>query len=262
MVQAHTAAPVLLLALLPPPAHAAEGTDPARRGLEIARAADRANQGFGAERATLTMELVNAHGDVSRRKVAIDTLEVSGDGDRSKVVFEWPADVKGTKLLTWTHRDRDDDQWLYIPAIKRVRRISGANKTGSFMGSELAYEDLASAEVERFGYRYLDEPRVDGRDSYRFERIPVDKNSGYGREVVWLDKEYQNPIRIEFYDRKQALLKIAVFSGYRRHDRFWRPTSITFESVQTKKKTILTFENRQLGIKLGAQGFDSSRLED
>jgi outer membrane lipoprotein-sorting protein len=130
------------------------------------------------------------------------------------------------------------------------------------MGSELAYEDLASAEVERFRYRYVDEPALDGRATFRIERVPVDPNSGYGREVVWLDKEYQNPLRIDFYDRKQTLLKTARFAGYKRFDRFWRPASITFENVQTKKKTILTFESRQLGVKLAPQTFDSARLED
>jgi outer membrane lipoprotein-sorting protein len=241
---------------------AAQGGDADRRGLDIAQAADRANQGFGSERATLSMDLVNAHGDVSKRKVAIETLEGTSDGDRSRVIFEWPPDVKGTKLLTWTHKQREDDQWLYLPAIKRTRRISGSNKTGSFMGSELAYEDLASAEVERFGYRYIDEPTLNGRATFHIERTPRDPNSGYSREVVWLDKEYQNPLRIDFYDRKQALLKTATFAGYRRFDRFWRPASITFENLQTKKKTILTFDNRQLGVKLAPQTFDSARLED
>ena len=240
----------------------AQGNEAERRGLEIAQAADKANQGFASERATLSMDLVNAHGDVSKRKVAIETLEGTSDGDRSRVIFDWPPDVKGTKLLTWTHKQREDDQWLYLPAIKRTRRISGANKTGSFMGSELAYEDLASAEVERFGYRYVDEPTLDGRATFRIERTPRDPISGYSREVVWIDKEYQNPLRIDFYDRKQALLKTAKFAGYKRLDRFWRPASITFENVQTKKKTILTFDNRQLGAKLAPQTFDGARLED
>jgi hypothetical protein len=169
---------------------AAPATDPVQRGLAIAQAADRAGRGFGAERATLSMDLVNAYGDVTKRKLTVETLEGNGDGDRSKVVVLWPADVKGTKLLTWSHRSRDDDQWLYLPAIKRVRRISGSNKTGSFMGSEFAYEDLGATVVEKFTYRYIDEPKAGGRDTFRLERYPVDKDSAYSKQVVWLDKEY------------------------------------------------------------------------
>jgi hypothetical protein len=240
----------------------ARAQDPAARGLEIARAADKANEGFAGERATMAMDLINAHGDVTKRKLNVLTLEGTEDGDRSKVVFEWPADVKGTKLLTWTHRKGDDDQWLYLPAIKRVRRISASNKTGAFVGSEFSYEDLAGTEVEKFRYKLLDEPKVGGRDTYRLERVPIDTNSGYARQIVWLDKQYQNPLRIEYYDRKNALLKIATLDGYQQFGKLWRAGSITMENVQTKKKSILAWGNRQLGLKLPGSEFDSARLED
>ncbi len=250
------------LALLPALALAQGAGDPARRGLEIALAADAANAGFGAEKATVTMELINAYGDSVRRKLTVATLEGKDDGDKSKVEFESPADVKGTKLLTWTHRKRENDQWLYLPAIKRIKRISGANTTGSFMGSELSYEDLASTEVEKFTYRFIDEPRAGERETYRIERYPLDKNSGYAREIIWLDKEYQNPLRVEYYDRKNVLLKIATLGGYGKHGRFWRASSMTIDNVQTKKRTVLVWELRQLPAPLAPQDFDSARLED
>jgi hypothetical protein len=246
----------------PAPTRGAESEDPASRGLAIARAADKANEGFVGERATMAMELVNAHGDVTRRKLDVVTLEGTDDGDRSKVMFAWPADVKGTKLLTWTHRKGDDDQWLYLPAIKRVRRISASNKTGSFVGSEFSYEDLAGTEVEKFRYKLIDEPKLGGRDTYHLERVPVDANSGYARQIVWLDKQYQNPLRIEYYDRKNVLLKTATLDGYKQYGRLWRAGSITMENVQTRKRSVLAWENRQLGIKLSAAEFDSARLED
>jgi hypothetical protein len=127
------------------PAGAAD--DAAAKGLAVARKADEVNQGFLGEKATLTLELINAHGDVTKRKMAMDVMEGTNDGDKSRSVFEWPADVKGTKLLTWTHKKGDDDRWLYLPAVKRIKRISSSNKAGSFMGSEFAYEDLGGQEV-------------------------------------------------------------------------------------------------------------------
>jgi hypothetical protein len=261
LLPARPAWPALIIVALVP-ALALSAPDAAQKGLDIARAADRANDGFSAEKATVTMELINAHGDVTRRKLILESLEGKDDGDKSKVTFEWPADVKGTKLLTWTHRSRDDDQWLYLPAIKRVRRIGGSNKTGSFMGSEFAYEDLASTEVEKYTYKYVDEPRVGARDTYRLERVPVDRDSGYLREVVWLDKEFQNPLRVEYYDRRGALLKVASFAGYTRYARLWRASSVVMENVQTKKRSVLTFEKRQLRAALAPHDFDSARLED
>lgn len=223
---------------------------------------DRANAGFGGERATLAMKLINAHGDVTTRKLWGETTETKTDGQRSKLVFDWPPDVKGTKLLTWSHKQADDDQWLYLPAIKRVRRISGSNKTGSFVGSEFSYEDLGSVELEKFRYRFVDEPNFEGRDTYRIERTPLDRNSAYGRQVVWIDKEYLNPVRIEYYDRSNALLKLATFGGYQKFGRFWRAGSVTMDNVRTKKKSVITWENRQVGISIPAERFDSGRLED
>ena len=236
--------------------------DPGGRGLEIARGADRANQGFQGEQATMAMEIINAHGDITRRRLKVETLEGSDDGDKAKVVIESPPDVRGTKLLTWNHRQREDDQWLYLPAIKRVRRIGGSSKRSGFVGSEFSYEDLASNEVDRFTYKYLDEPVLDGRPTFRLERYPVDRDSAYSRQVVWLDKQYQNPLRVEYYDRSGVLLKRASFQGYRAHGRWWRPDAVVMENLQTRKKSIIRWEDRRLGLKLAPAGFDSARLED
>jgi hypothetical protein len=253
---------LLAAALAAAGAGSAHAQDPAQKGLEIARKADQAGQGFVGEKGTMTLELINAHGDVTKRKMAMELLEVAADGDKSKTVFEWPADVKGTKLLTWTHKKGDDDQWLYMPAVKRIKRISGSNKTGAFMGSEFSYEDLSSVEIEKYTYKYIDEPKLGGRDTWRIERYPVDKNSGYRRQIVWLDKEYLSPLKIEYYDRKNELLKVATFDGYKLHGRFWRFRTIRVENVQTRKKSVITWENRQIGVKLPPESFDSARLED
>src|SRR5688572_23623756 len=99
-------------------ASAARAGTAEEEGLALAQRADRANEGYGTERASLTMELVNAHGDVTTRRLAIEALEGKDDGDRSRAIFEWPADVKGTKMLTYSHKRADDDQWLYLPAVK------------------------------------------------------------------------------------------------------------------------------------------------
>jgi hypothetical protein len=259
----------LTAALIITGAPSARADDAAAKGLAVATKIDQANQGFVTEKATLTLELINAHGDITRRKMFMEIQEGTTDGDKSRSVFEWPADVKGTKLLTWTHKKGDDDRWLYLPAVKRIKRISSSNKSGSFMGSEFAYEDLSSQEVEKFTYKLLDEPKLainggktGARDTWHTERYPVDKESGYSRQIIWSDKEYMNPLKIEYYDRKNELLKIAYFEGYKKMGKYWKFDSIRIENVQTKKKSVLSWENRQLGIKLAAENFDSGRLED
>jgi hypothetical protein len=240
----------------------ARAESPADKGLRLAREADVANAGWKSERATLTMELINAHGEKTSRKMVIETLEGTSDGDRSKVTFQWPADVKGTKLLTWSHKTGDDDQWLYLPAVKRVKRISSNNKSGSFMGSEFSYEDLGSQEVEKYSYRWLADKKEQGRTCDQIERVPSDKKSGYKRQVLCLDRETRQPLRIDYYDRKNELLKTAVLSDFKKEGKLWRVGRIDMTNVQTKKRSILVWTERKLGAKLDATGFESASLED
>ena len=103
---------------------------PETKGLRIATKADAVNAGFKGEASEMVMILTNAHGDKTTRKMSSKTLEGTDDGDRSIITFIWPADVKGTKMLTWTHKVGNDDQWLYLPSLKRVKRISSRNKSG------------------------------------------------------------------------------------------------------------------------------------
>ena len=216
---------------------------PAERGLAIAVEADRRDTGFHDFRATMTMLLRNRQGEESLRHMRTKVLEVSGDGDKTLIVFDRPRDVKGTALLTYSHKTRPDDQWLYLPALKRVKRIASRNKSGPFMGSEFAYEDLSSQEVEKYGYRYLGEDEMDGRRMFVLERDPVDRYSGYSRQVLWLDQQEYRPWKIDYYDRKGTLLKTLTYRGYRQYlDRYWRADEMFMENHQTGKSTLLTWE--------------------
>lgn len=243
-------------------ASVALASTPEERGLEIARAADRANAGFGTEVSSMEMKLINAHGETVDRKLSIQTIEGASDGDKSVAAFSWPADVNGTKLLTWSHKSDDDDQWLYLPAIKRIKRISARNKSGAFMGSEFAYEDLGSQEVEKYTYKFVREEQIDGRKVWVNERFPKDEGSGYARQIVYTDQEYMNPLKIEYFDRKNELLKTGVFSDYTKHGKFWRVGKIDMLNAQTKKRSILTWSKRKLGVELDEDDFESDALSD
>lgn len=231
------------------------------KGLEIAKKVDRANEGFEGERSSIEMILVNAHGDKTTRRMTNIIYEVKRDGDKSKIEFEWPADVKGTRMLTWSHKTDADDQWLFLPAIKRVKRISSSNKSGSFMGSEFSYEDLGSQEVEKYTHTYIRDEQFEGRDCWVTERVPTDPRSGYSKQVVWTDKGYLNPTKVEYYDRRGDLLKVGVFQGYSKVNGLWRAKSIKMDNVQTKKSSTLTWKERTLKVSLDEDDFDSDNLE-
>ena len=123
---------------------------PEEKGLRIAKEGDVKDTGFGDFTADMLMTLKNRAGKTSRRVIRSKTLEGKGVGDKSLSLFDEPADVKGTAMLTFSHGLKADDQWLYLPALKRVKRINSRNKSGPFMGSEFAFEDLGSQDVEKY----------------------------------------------------------------------------------------------------------------
>jgi len=222
---------------------------PEEKGLAIARETERRDDGFGDTAVTLTMELRNAQGQSSTRQVRLQAMETDepGAGDRSLSIFDSPRDIEGTAFLSYTRILEPDDQWLYLPALKRVKRISSANKSGPFVGSEFAYEDLVSFEVEKFDYRWLrDEPcptdpslTCSVNESY-----PRYENSGYTRRVSWTDLDEYRIQQVAFYDRKDELLKTLTNAGYRQYlGQFWRPTTQEMVNHQTGKSTTLTFSD-------------------
>lgn len=237
------------------------GQSAEEKGLEVARKADEADKGFVSSEVTLKMILTNKHGQESERYLKNKTLELHEDGDKSLIVFNSPKDVEGTATLTFTHKESADDQWLYLPSIKRVKRISSDNKSGPFMGSEFAYEDLSSQEVEKYTYKLLKEENINGNAAYVVERVPLDPKSGYTRQLVWYNKDNFRVEKIDFYDRKSALMKTLHYKNYREYlGKHWRAGEMVMENHLTGKKTRLIFENYAFKTGLAEQDFSQNSL--
>lgn len=253
---------LLLVALLPLAAAAQSPEE--QKGLEISVESDQRDLGFGDSAAVVEMILKNANGQTSTRKLRLNTLEVpdEGDGDKILSVIESPPDVRGTALLTYTHVNEQDDQWLYLPALKRVKRISSANKSGPFLGSEFAYEDLASQEVAKYTHRYLrDEPCGEGLQCFVVERVPVYKHSGYTRQITWIDHDEYRFWKVDFYDRKNDLLKTLTFSDYRQYlDQYWRALILDMHNHQTGKSTRLSYTDLRFRTGLTEADFTRNAL--
>jgi outer membrane lipoprotein-sorting protein len=235
---------------------------PVNTGLEIAQEAENVDNGWGSASNTLTMTLTNRNGQKTIRQMRSISMEVDGDGDKSTIIFDTPKDVKGTASMTYTHKVGDDDQWLYLPAINRVKRISSSNKSGPFMGSEFAFEDLSSQEVEKYTYEYISEENVNDVTCFKVERYPLSKTSGYKRNVVWFNKSNYRPEKIEFYDRKDALLKTLVYSDYEQHlSNYWRAHTMKMVNHQNGKETLLKFSEMKFGINLTDEDFSQNSLK-
>jgi hypothetical protein len=235
---------------------------PEQQGLDIATESFRRDSGFGDSEAQLTMVLSNLQGQETVRELRRKTLEVPGDGDKSMNVFDSPFDVTGTTVLTYSHALQPDDQWIFLPALKRVKRISSVNKSGPFMGSEFAFEDLSRPEVEKYKYKYLGNEVVDGADCFVLELIPAYEHSGYIRLVQWLDKTMYQPRKVVYYDRKNTILKTLVHNDYQQYlGRYWRPNLMIMENHQTGKKTTLRWKEYRFRVGLGDPSFSLSALE-
>lgn len=238
--------------------------DPVAQGLSIAQEMDRRDAGFGDTTAELKMILRNKGGQASSRKLSFRTLETVGakDGDKTLILFRRPGDIEGTALLSYTHVSKPDDQWLYLPALKRRKRISSNNKSGPFVGSEFAYEDMLSQEVAKYSYRWLRDEACGALQCFTVERVPVYENSGYTRQIIWIDKTHYRAMRIDYYDRKGERLKTLDYKGYRKYlDRYWRADELFMKNHQTGKTTSLTFSTYKFQTGLRARDFTPGNLK-
>ena len=254
---------ILLAALLTLPlVNSAFAETPEEKGRAIAVEADKRDSGWKDQKSDMKMILRNRQGQETEREIRNKQLEVEGDGDKSMSIFDSPADVKGTAFLSYTHATKPDDQWLFLPALKRVKRISSNNKSGPFMGSEFAYEDITSQEVEKYTYKWIQDETYEGRHTFVLERYPAYKHSGYTKQVAWVDKEMYQPLKVDFYDRKGDLLKTLTYHGYKKYlDKYWRPDRMEMVNHITKKSTTLRWENYAFDNGFTDRDFDQNSLK-
>jgi len=165
-------------------------------------------------------------------------------------------------MLTHSHKVEDDDQWLFLPALKRVKRISSSNKAGSFMGSEFAYEDMTSQEIEKYTYRWLRDEPCGEMTCWVSERAPLDKNSGYTRQVSWVDQDEYRIWKVEYYDRKKSHLKTLTVPSHQQYlGKHWRADEMLMVNHLTGKSTRLIWQNYSFGADLDESDFTKVSLK-
>jgi hypothetical protein len=166
-----------------------------------------------AFRTSGTMTLVNGRGEKRvRRYTTISALQPNGVDAKFLIKFSYPPDVNGTSFLLVEHIAGDDDQWIFLPALGRSRRLVANNKKDSFVGSDFSYGDVSLPSVDRYNHRLLGSEVIDKRDSFKIESTPksakTGMDSGCSRKVTWLNKQNFVETRVEYYDLSKRLLKI------------------------------------------------------
>ncbi len=223
-------------------------------GLAVFREADLRGAGYVDLQVNLEMILRNSRGRESRRLLRIKQLEIPADGDKLLIVFDTPKSLKGSALLSFSHKVEPDDQWLFLPAVKRVKRIASRNKSGPFLSSEFAFEDLTLQEVEKFTYRFLRRELLDDRECFVVQRKAVGKYSGYSKQVVWMDTEAFRIQQIEYFNRREELMKTLKVEGYTQYDgRYWKADRMLMVNHQTGKSTELVWRDYRFATGLSEE---------
>lgn len=231
-------------------------------GKEIVTEAVFRDDGFADFSSDVTMTLHHANGKQIKRYLTVKSLEVADDGEMRLFIFSKPRDIKGTAVLNHSHILDDDDQWIYLPAFKRVKRISSSNKTGAFVSSEFSYEDLTSMEVDKFSYHYIGEDTLDGLPVFVVEMAPAYQDSGYTRQVAYIDQAEYLFRKIEFYDLDNTLSKTLSLQDYNQYlEQFWRPSTTLMVNHQNNNQTVMKWENIEFKKGLSANHFNKNALK-
>jgi len=231
-------------------------------GREIMQKADERPDG-DTRKSLMTMELINKRG----RKRVRSMLSYSKDfGEDKKTImfFQEPADVKGTGFLTWDYNedDKDDDRWLYLPAMKKNRRISGTSaKKEYFMGSDFTYDDMGNRDIEADNHKLLREETLNGHSCWVIESTPKETDEQYSKNIGWIRKDNFIAIKVEYYDKQGALMKVLEVDGVKKIDGFWTATSMTMNNLQREHKTIISIESMEYNMPLDDNLFTVNSLE-
>lgn len=257
--------PWMLLSVLMPLSVSVMAND-AEKGREIAEKMDQSYSGYGTSRADGEMILYLGNREVKRSFRSL-TLEDLGNipSEYNVLVFESPGDMRGIALLTHAKTEpEDDNQWLYLPAAARTKRISSSNVSGKFVSSEFSYEDLAKQEVDEYTYKWLRTESCPGSDMTCevIETYPKNENSGYTKRVIWVDTDEFRAQKVDFYNRRGVHEKTLLLTDYTLPDNGrWRPLNLDMTNELNGRRTVMVWSNYQFGEPLGKKDFMSQRLK-
>jgi outer membrane lipoprotein-sorting protein len=221
---------------------------------------ERNNLGFESGEARVRLVIKNRRGETRER--IVNSKSDKNDGrNRTRITFLEPADVRGTTLLILEQEgDAEDLQYLYLPALKRVRRISGSAKRGSFMGTDFTYDDLESRDIEQGEYTRQADETFGGQSCYRIDVEPTREGEVYSQLKLWIHKKYYLPLKIEFFDEDGDLLKVLTTRRIEKKGDRYMGTEMLMKNVQEGSQTTIHVQQIDLGATFPDATFDRATL--
>ena len=218
------------------------------------------------EETTVQMELINRSGNKKERTLNIYSYRLEGGLSKGLIKFTEPADIRGVGLLTWEQAaEQEDDQWIYIPAARRVKRIAAGGKKNAFMGTDFAFEDMRPERLDAHDYKLTKSESVEGHECYVIEATPAtkkeEKESGYGKRIFWIRKDILITVKTEFYDGRDRLVKTGTSSEIEAlQGDVYRSNRAEIETIRSKTKTVMITKSRSLSPELDESFFTQQVL--
>ncbi len=256
----------VLLSVLPPVAAAQESGPAAPESYAEAlnRKSIERHRGWGDSVSVTRMVIRNRRGQTSERLLETRALELADDAGRALTVVQAPEDAEGIALLVHSWKEKADDIWLYLPAVKRVKRITSSGRSGYFLGSDFRFGDFTSTGPSEQGRIAVSgEEQLENCFCKVLERVYAeDEEEPYHRIRVWLDEQEYRAHRVEYYDRKNRLEKTLVIGDYRLHaGRHWRAHHMRMQNHLTQGETELHIESIRFGVGLAEDDFNTNALK-
>ena len=209
---------------------------------------------------TLTMTLENKSGQTRVRKIKQFSKDF-GKVEKSIMFFLSPADVKNTSFMNWTYDgDKSDDQWIYLPALKKVKRISSDSKSDYFMGSDFTYDDLGDRKLDADTHKLLREETLDGHECYVVESISKDEDYMYSKTITWIRKDNFVGMKKEFYDEDEELLKVLTIKKVEQIKGYWVISHSEMKSVQKNHTTNIELSNIKINTGVPSSKFSERMM--
>ena len=209
---------------------------------------------------TLKMTLTNKQGK-QRIRVIKQFSKDFGDVEKNIMFFQSPADVKNTSFMNWSYdNDKSDDQWIYLPALKRVKRISSDSKSDYFMGSDFTYDDLGDRKLSADNHKLLREETVNGKACYVVESISKDEDYMYSKTITWINKSNFVGVKKEFYDEDEELLKLLTIKKVEKISGFYVITNSEMKNVQKNHTTTMTLSDVKVNTGISSSKFSERMM--
>ena len=210
----------------------------------------------------LTMTLTNSRGDARVREIK-QFIKDMGKVEKKIMFFQSPADVRNTSFMNWSYTEagKDDDQWIYLPALKKVKRISSDSKSDYFMGSDFTYDDLGDRQPTDDTHKILREEKLNGEDCYVVESIPKDEEYMYSKTVSWIIKDKWIGLKKEFYDEDEEHLKTLTVKKYEKIKDYWIIEASEMKNVQKDHTTTMSLKNIKIDSGISANKFTERMMK-